>query len=51
MVDGRSKGRGFESQCPILFTLICGKIYCLFEKTKNKHTRRRGWPFLKKLEI
>ena len=45
--------RGFEFQRHLLdghfFTLICcKKLYCLFEKTKDKQKRGRGWPnFLK----
>ena len=46
--DSCLRGCVFESRCHIpdghFFTLICVKIYCLFEKTKSKRKRDRDWP-------
>ena len=27
------------------------KLFCLFEKTKNKRKRGRGWPIKKRLDL
>ena len=51
--DSRSKGHGFKPgtvYCIDFFQHICSKnLQCLFEKTKNKRKRGRGWPILKKI--
>ena len=49
-----SRGCGFESRRCLLdghdiFHIdLLYKLYCLFEKTRNKLKRGRSWPFFKK---
>ena len=44
------RGCGFESWCrrmDMKFFDLLQKLYCLFEKTKNKRKRGWGWPIFK----
>ena len=56
--DSCSKGRAFKSWCHILdghldifYIDLLYKLYCLYEKTKNKQQRGRVVPFKKKVNF